>query len=90
MITLHAFDDVVPQIKVPEVIQAGESIEARYLIKAQDLKRRRSWESENMRPTGETIGDKDWVLDEVDALSRRRGLSNSMREEQRHRALVLP
>lgn len=40
VIALHAFDDVIPQVKVPEVIQAGESIEAGYLVKAQDLKQR--------------------------------------------------
>lgn len=39
MITLHAFDNVVPQVKVAKMSQAGQSVEARYLVEAQDLKR---------------------------------------------------
>ena len=39
LISLYAFDDVVPQVQVPEVAQAREPIEARYLIEAQDLRR---------------------------------------------------
>lgn len=35
---LHAFDEVVTQVKVVKVSQTGQSIEARYLIEAQDLK----------------------------------------------------
>lgn len=38
MIALNAFDDVVPQVKVTKVIETGQSVEARYLVEAQDLK----------------------------------------------------
>lgn len=39
--TLNAFDDVVTQVEVLKLIEAGESVEVRYFVEAQDLERTR-------------------------------------------------